>query len=178
MPAADLLNKSAPDFFLPLMGGGGRLALSAQRGRVVVLHFWSAECPWSRRADLVLVYRQAAWERKNVRIIGVACNPNEAENELRLEAEARHIKYPLVMDHAQDIALAYRVEQTPHFVVIDLRGAVRYVGAIDDATASQRLPRTFYLDQAVEAIIRDKTPNPAYTSPYGTHLPRRGMGGE
>jgi peroxiredoxin len=178
MPAADLLNKPAPDFFLPLIGGGGRLALSSQRGRVTVLHFWSAECPWSRRADLILVYRQAAWERKNVRILGVACNPNESENELKLEAQARHVTYPLVIDYSQDIALAYHVQYTPHFVVIDLRGVIRYIGAADDATASQRLPHHLYLDQAVEAIVRDNPPNPAYTSPYGSHLPRRGMGGE
>jgi alkyl hydroperoxide reductase subunit AhpC len=177
MPAADLLNKQAPDFFLPQVGGGGRMALSNMRGRVVVLNFWSAECPWSRRADLILVYRYAGWEKKNVRIIGVACNPNEPESELKYEAEARHVKYPIVMDYSQDIALAYQVQYTPHFVVIDSRSVIRYIGAIDDANSTQRLPRTFYIDQAVEATVLDKPANPAYTRPFGSNLPRRGMMG-
>ena len=42
-------------------------------------------CPWSRRADVLLVYRQLTWEAKGVRVVGVACNANESETEIRYE---------------------------------------------------------------------------------------------
>lgn len=169
---ADLVNRPAPDFALPLIGGG-RLGLYDLRGSVVVIHFWSAECPWSRRADLVLVYRQMAWERKNVRIVGVACNANEPESEIKYEAELRRVKYPIALDATQDTTNAYRVQITPHFVVVDPRGIIRYSGALDDTSATSRLPKTIYLDRAVNAVLKEQPPNPALTTPYGLPIVRR-----
>ena len=172
---ADLLNYPAPDFALPIAGGGSgkRLVLADLRNSFTVIHFWSAECPWSRRADLVLVYRQLAWDRLSVRVLGIACNPNEPETEIRNEAEIRHIKYPIVMDHAQDICNTYRVQTTPTFLVLDRRGVVRYVGGIDDVAGTHRLPKTIHLDKAVAAVVHDQTPNPASTPVHGTALARR-----
>ena len=51
------LNRLAPDFTLSVVDGS-RMSLSDWRGFIVVINFWSAECPWSRRADVLLVYRQ------------------------------------------------------------------------------------------------------------------------
>jgi len=163
----------APDFSLPIIGGGGRQLLSDLRGHIVVVHFWSAECPWSRRADLVIVYRQAKWEKLNVRVLGVVSNANEPESEIRYEAELRRIKYPLVHDYAQDVAATYRVQMTPHFLVLDQRGVVRYTGALDDASASNRLPKTIHLDKAVNAVLAGQPPNPAVTRAYGSPIVRR-----
>lgn len=173
---ADLINSPAPDFALPLVGGGGRLVLSDVRGHVSVLHFWSAECPWSRRADLILTYRQLAWEKLPVRIIGVACSPNEPESEIKNEMQLRDVKYPIVADYAQDISNTYRVQNTPTFVVLDRRSVVRYIGGIDDATAGHRVPKLIYLDRAIEAASQGQTANPAYTPAYGSALVRRALG--
>lgn len=171
----DLVNRPAPDFSLPRVGGG-RLGLYDLRGSIVVLHFWSAECPWSRRADLVLVYRQVAWERRNVRTVGLACNANEPESEIKYEADLRRVRYPIGLDSTQEVANAYRVQTTPHFVVLDAGGIVRYTGALDDATSTQRLPKTIYLDRAVNAVSKNQPPNPAVTTPYGSALVRRAPG--
>ncbi len=173
---AELLNNPAPDFALPLVGGGGRLVLSDLRGQLSIMHFWSAECPWSRRADLILVYRQMAWERLNIRIVGIACGANEPEAEIRHEAVLRHIKYPIVADYAQDITNTYRIQTTPTFVLLDRRGMVRYFGAIDDATAGHRVPKIIYLDKAIEAILHDQAPKPALTPTYGSPVVRRALG--
>lgn len=176
MPSvADLLNFQAPDFALPLVGGGGRLVLSDLRNKFTVIHFWSADCPWSRRADLVLVYRRLAWERLNVQVVGIACNPLETESGIKAEMETRHIAYPVVVDFSQDIANSYRVQVTPTFVVLDRRNVVRYTGAMDDTGATRRLPKTFYLDKAVQAVVHDESPNPAATPVLGTPLARRGQ---
>lgn len=173
---ADLISSPAPDFALPLVGGGGRLVLSDLRGQVSVIHFWSAECPWSRRADLILVYRQNAWEKLQIRVIGIACSPNETEAEIKHEAGLRHIKYPIVADYAQDISNTYRVQTTPSFVILDRRGVVRYFGAIDDATAGHRVPKLIYLDKAIKAAIDGQTASPAVTPAYGSPIVRRTLG--
>lgn len=168
-----LLNRIAPEFILPTVGGtSGRLALSDFRGQVVVIHFWSAECPWSRRADVLLVYRMLTWEAKGVRVVGVAANANEIESAIRHEVEARHIRYPMTFDYDHRIADLYRAETTPHFFVTDRQGTVRYVGALDDASPEQREAKHFYLDRAVAALLANRPVNPAETAPFGCKLVR------
>jgi peroxiredoxin len=174
--AADLINSPAPDFALPLVGGGGRLILSDLRGQVSLIHFWSAECPWSRRADLILTYRRQAWEKLNLKIVGIACSPSEPETEIKHEVVLRGIKYPIVADFAQDISTTYRVQATPTFVVLDRRGVVRYIGAIDDATAGHRVPKIVYLDKAIAAAVKSETANPSITPAYGSAMVRRTLG--
>ena len=160
-----------PDFNLPKLGGG-RLSLTELRGNIIVLNFWSAECPWSRRADVVLTYRHLTWERKGVRIVGIACNVNEPEQEIHAEVETRHIKYPILLDQDQKVANLYRVETTPQFYIADKQGILRYMGALDDASANRRRPRVIHVDQAVTALLNDSLPNPAVTSPYGCAIVR------
>jgi peroxiredoxin len=164
-----LLNRFAPDFFLPGVGGG-RFALSDWRGQIVVLNFWSAECPWSRRADAALVYRQLSWEPKGVRIVGIASNANETELQVRSEAQSRHLKYPVLFDTNRSVATLYQATTTPHFFVIDRQSYVRYSGALDDVTRKGQKPSTIYLDEAVLALLSNRPPNPLTTAPFGSPM--------
>ncbi len=168
---SDFLNRYAPEVSLPL-AGGGRVNVADWRGNVVVLTFWSAECPWSRRADLLLVYRAAAWETQGVRVLGVAANANETENSILLEKEARQVRYPIALDWGGKVAAAFCAEVTPHFFVFDRKGLVRYVGALDDATFKRPRPKKMYLDQAVTALLNNQTPDPAFTLPHGSPIVR------
>ena len=166
---SNLLNRFAPDFFLPAVGGG-RFSLTDWRGQIIVLNFWSAECPWSRRADVALVYRQLLWEPKGVRIVGIASNFNEQEGQIRAEAQARHIKYPILYDFDQSTAMLFQAKTTPHFFVMDRQGYIRYVGALDDVTRKGQKPSTIYVDEAVSALLANHPPNPLTTAPFGTPL--------
>lgn len=173
VPAGGVLGRFAPDFALPA-ASGSRVALSDLRGNIIVLTFWSAGCQWSRRADVLLVYRLLKWETQDVRVVGIASNFNEGENEVRLEAERRGVKYPILMDIDQTAAKNYRAMTTPHFFVIDRRGTVRYTGALDDATFSNPRPHRLYLDDAVTALIENRNPEPSFTPPFGSELVRSG----
>ncbi len=164
-----LLNRYAPDFMLPGVAGG-HYTLGDWRGQIVVLNFWSAECPWSRRADVALVYRQLAWDTKGVRIVGIASNANENDVQMRTEAQARHIKYPILVDADRNVANAYQAKITPHFFVIDRQGSVRYSGALDDVIRKGQRPSTVYLDEAVQALLANRPPNPLTTAPFGSPL--------
>jgi peroxiredoxin len=166
------LNRLAPDFSLPALIGS-RVSVSDLRGYVVILNFWSADCVWSRRADVMLVYRQLTWEAKGVRILGVASNANENESQIRYEMENRHLRYPIAMDYDHRTADLYKAETTPHFFVLDRQGLVRYVGALDDASEKSRDAKQFYLDRAVTSLLANSTPDPAYTPPFGCSIVRQ-----
>jgi peroxiredoxin len=165
------LNRLAPDFTLPIVDGG-RLSLSDLRGYIVILNFWSAECAWSRRADVLLVYRALTWESKGVRIVGIASNYNELESQIRYETQSRHLRYPVLMDFDHRVADLYRAEKTPHFFVLDRQGLARYIGALDDATQEERDARVLFLDKSVNALLNNRDPELPCTIPYGCELPR------
>lgn len=70
------INAPIPDFSLP--DTHGQLHhLDDYRGRIVIVNFWSAECPWSERADsqLALILKQAG---DRLVILPVASNRNES----------------------------------------------------------------------------------------------------
>lgn len=169
---SELINRFAPDFSLPSVNGG-RVSLSDFRGSFVVLTFWSAECPWSRRADVLLVYRALSWVPRGVQIVGIASNVTETENEIAHEMERRGVRYPVLLDLDQSAANAYRAQTTPHFFVLDKRGIIRYTGALDDATFKQPRPKVLYLDRAVTALLENRTPDPQVTLPYGCAIVRQ-----
>lgn len=167
---SDLVERFAPDFTLPT-ANGGRFSLSEWRGQPIVIVFWSATCAWSRRADVMLVYRQLKWGQRNVRIVAVASHPEESAKLIQLEAETRGLRFPIALDAGQMVARQYYVDMTPSFFVVDSVGMIRYAGAADDATPDQPRPAQLYLDNAVSALLDNRYVAVATTRAVGCPLP-------
>jgi hypothetical protein len=55
-----MIGDLAPDFTLSGLDET-TYRLSQQRGRIVVINFWSAECRWSERADEILAEAMKDW---------------------------------------------------------------------------------------------------------------------
>jgi peroxiredoxin len=173
MPA--LPNTPAPDFTLNDLEGTPH-TLSGQRGRLVVVNFWSAECPWSRRADEIIAGRLAAWSALGVIIWGIASNFTEPEYEIRAEMADRGTAYPVLLDPGHAVADLYEAVATPHFFLVDAEGLVRYAGALDDANYRARQAKVFYLEEAIVAVAAGRAPQPAQTPAYGCAIVRLAPG--
>ena len=162
-------NQAAPLFSLPALDGTP-YRLQDWRGKVVILDFWSAECPWSERCDQELLSYLPAWGEA-VRLVTIASNANEADDLLARAAALRGL--PLVLrDAQQKVADLYQAQTTPHLFVVDGQGVLRYQGALDDVTFRKRTPTQPYLRQAVEAVLAGNAPDPAHTPPYGCTIVR------
>jgi peroxiredoxin len=166
-----LVGGPAPDFALPDLDGSMR-RLADQRGAIVVLNFWSAECPHSERVDHRIMLLRADWEER-VQVWWVAANANEDGELLRQSARARRLG-PVLRDAGQSLADRYGAQTTPHLFVIDARGIVRYAGAADDVTFRQRVATRDYLAEAVRAVLRGQAPEPSSTPAFGCAIVRRG----
>jgi peroxiredoxin len=161
--------QSAPDFTLPGLDGSHH-SLKDYRGHVVVLNFWSAECPHAQRSDQELTSYLESWGEK-VALLCIASNANEPPDLLSQVAAERRL--PVVLhDPHQQVADLYGAVTTPHVFVIDQGGILRYQGAFDDVTFRQRTPSQHYLRQAVEAVLSGQKPNPQETSSYGCAIVR------
>jgi hypothetical protein len=161
------IGQPAPDFELPALDGSLH-RLAGLCGRIVILNFWSCECPWVERADLALLAARPAWGEK-VTWWSIAANANEPVAQLARISAARGL--PLVLrDARQQVAVLYGAQTTPHLFVVDASGLLCYQGALDDVTFRKRTSERFYLRQAVEALLVGGQPDPAQTSPYGCSI--------
>ena len=162
-------DQPAPDFTLSDLNGRVH-TLSDLRGQIVILNFWSAECPWAQRADEALL--PLIEDRGDeVVLLPIAANANEAPPLLNEVAAERGL--PLVLhDKYQHVADLYGAQATPHIFVLDKNGILRYQGAFNDVTFRQKTPTQQYLQDAVEAVLAGERPDQAQTPPYGCAIVR------
>ncbi len=118
--------RPAPDFTVPLYGGG-EFTLSDYRGQVVVINFWASWCaPCGEEApDL-----EAAWQAyrdQGVQFIGVDYVDAEAN---ALEYIERYgITYPNGPDLGTRISDAYHIRGVPETFIVDPQGRVAFYAA-------------------------------------------------
>jgi peroxiredoxin len=161
--------KQAPAIALPDLNGN-LYTLADDVGKIVILNFWSAECPWSERVDQAVQPLTANWGDQVV-YLPIASNANETPEHIQTTANQRNLPV-ILLDAAQDTANTYGAQTTPHCFVLDREGVLRYQGAFDNVTFRQRTPSMHYVRDAVEALLQGNLPKPEYTPPYGCTIVR------
>ena len=163
------INQPAPDFELPDLQGNLH-KLSDYLGKIIIVNFWSAECPHSERADRSTMACLVQWEGE-VELLSIASNRNESAPVVIEAAKARRL--PTVMlDSQHVVADLYEAVTTPHAFVLDREGILRYRGAVDDVTFRHRQATRFFLEEAVEALLDGRLPEIQETSAYGCAIVR------
>ena len=79
------IGKSAPDFELSDTQGK-TVKLSDYRGKIAVLHFWSAACPFVKRYEERLQKITSDYAGKGVAVLGIDSNDNETPAEVQKAA--------------------------------------------------------------------------------------------
>jgi hypothetical protein len=163
------MNQPVPDFSLPNQNGQLH-RLSDYRGKIVIVNFWSAECPWSERADKNLM---AISDRvpERVLLLPIASNVNESGEIINEAIHQRGIRFVL-RDTGGGLADLWQAQTTPHVFVIDQSGVLRYRGVVDDVTFRKRTPTRFYVEEAVQALMNSRLPAVQENPPYGCAIVR------
>ena len=163
------LNRLAPDF--ELRGLDGRLhRLSGYRGRIVIVNFWSCDCPHVLRTDAAMLAALARWGA-NVVLLTIASNANESLSALEEAARSRGLPTVLI-DAGHVLADLYAAQVTPEAFVVDRAGVLRYRGAVDDVSFRQRVPTRFYFEEAVEALLAERSLSIADVPAFGCSIVR------
>jgi len=163
------LNLPAPDFELcDLQGVPHRL--SDCRGKIIIINFWSAECPHSERTDHSIMACLVQWGA-DVEMLSIAANRSESIEMVEEAAKTRRL--PTVLIDAENIvADLYEAQMTPHVFVLDRDGILRYRGAVDDVTFRRRKAIRFFLEEAVEALLAGRLPELTEMPAYGCTIVR------
>jgi peroxiredoxin len=147
MPAAAALKigAAAPDFTLTAQDGKTR-KLSDAKGKWVVLEWFNKDCPFVRKhyGSKNMSKLQDAYTKKGVVWYAISSSAKGKEGALTDAAQAAAVKTDigmgkqadLLLDSDSAVARAYGAKTTPHMFIVDPKGNVAYMGAIDDkATA-------------------------------------------
>ena len=173
-PDPDLLTIGGPvpDFDLPVIDGEESIRLSDLRGQIVVIDFWSHECPWSQRYEPYFAEQVGTWAQQGIRLLVINSNANESDVEVRAALDERRLSFTVLRDAGNAVADAYGAITTPHVYVIDREGQLAYRGAVDDLNWRQTEPNVHYLDEALAALLAGKAPEQAVSQPRGCTIVR------
>ncbi len=169
MDAVAEVGKTAPEFRLRDLEGK-EYQVKGAHGEILVLNFWSAECPWAEKGDQALAAMDVDWGQEAL-VWRVASNVDESPEQIREEAEARGVE-PVLIDEDHRVADLYGAVTTPHLYVIDRQGVLRYKGAPNDAGFDDAEPEHNYLAAALQAAGEGRSPEPAETRGRGCTIVR------
>lgn len=113
---------SAPDFTLP-MYGGGEVTLSALRGKVVLLNFWATWCPPCMQ-ELSVVQKEIIDRFAGEEFVFLPVSRGDSEEEIAATREKRGFAFPMAMDRDQQVFGLYAKKGIPHNYLIDREGRI------------------------------------------------------
>ncbi|MGD9202458.1 MAG: TlpA disulfide reductase family protein [Chitinispirillia bacterium] len=116
--------KKAEEFLLYDLNGK-RFYLSAQKGNIVLLNFWSVQCAPCIKEMAELERLERFFKYGNGMVVGILCRPFE-ETLIRSIVENNKISYRNCIDVNDKIAQIYGVNKLPTTFIIDYDGYIRY----------------------------------------------------
>jgi cytochrome oxidase Cu insertion factor (SCO1/SenC/PrrC family)/thiol-disulfide isomerase/thioredoxin len=99
-----------------------RIALSAERGRIVYINFWASWCiPCRQEAPAIRAFARGL-DPRHALFVGV--NVSDKRTDAMAFIRRYGLKYPIIVDTSQTISRRYDVLGLPTTVAIDRRGRV------------------------------------------------------
>ncbi len=132
-------NRPAPDFTMPLFGGGA-VHLAALRGKTVVVNFWWSGCPPCVQEAPILERQWRVWQGHGVVFLGIdeIDGPNAATARRFLSQYG--VTYPNGWDPG-DVDIQYGTTGQPETYIVAPNGRIRtkYVAGFPDDQTLARL---------------------------------------
>ncbi len=165
------ISRKAPDFTLNSFDGNS-ISLSDYKGKIVVLEWFSLECPFVMRhygGKPTMINLANKYRDRNVVWFAVNSTSNTTPEANMEFAKKYKLPYPILDDRSGKVGRAYGAKTTPHMYVIDARGSIAYQGAIDNDERGRRRQGVInYVDKALAELTGDKEVTTTDTMPYGS----------
>jgi len=127
-PGGVPVGTAAPEFALPIYGGGGSgmIDLHALRGHPVLLNFWSESCP-PCRVEMPFLERTFTKYGAHGAFVLLGIDQADPKEDIAPFGKAYKITYPLLFDPGDKVNVVYGVTALPTTYFIDSTGIVRAV---------------------------------------------------
>lgn len=158
-------------FSLSTLKGATVQAADLKGGKATVVAFIGIKCPVSQMYQARMSRLHAEYAAKGVAFVFVDANANEPAAEIETYAKQARLAFPIYKDYNNRVADQFGVQTTPEMFLLDGDGAVRYHGAIDDASNEARV-KTHGLRDAIDAVLAGKDPKVKTLKAFGCVLHR------
>ena len=175
--AAAKVGAPAP-VFQAVDADGKTRSLSEFAGKTVILEWTNADCPYVRKHynSATMQTLQKDMTREGVVWLSVVSSPvgeqGHVEGPQAKELTVKRDAAPtaVLLDPNSKVARAYGAQTTPHMYIIDPKGTLAYMGAIDDKPSSSAASLNgakSYVRQAMTELKAGKPVSEAATKSYG-----------
>lgn len=162
------IGNTAPDFSLTDATGKTH-KLSDYRGRHVVLEWTNPQCPYVVRHYKADTFEKMAktYADKKVAWLAIDSSHFVSPEDAKKWQKDQGMSYATLLDKDGETGKAYGARTTPHMFVIDDKGVIQYMGAIDDDSYGLKKEPTNYVANALDSLIAGKPVAVSSTKPYG-----------
>lgn len=174
------IGADAPAFTLPDVVTEDEVSLADYEEKVVVLMFHSTTCPFyamneEKGYDRVFVPMVDSYKDKDVVFLGINANRTQSIEKIQKYIDKHDINYTILKDEGNKIADAYGALSTPHVMVIDQKGTLRYRGGVEKISggpAGCGQSDTQYLGPVIDALLEGEDPPYTETKASGCGIQR------
>lgn len=162
------IGKPAPDFMLKDVNGKD-VKLADSKGKITVLVWGNADCPAFKRVTTgkIIEKTYAGIKDKNVVWYTIDSTHSATADTTKKFATDNALPGAYLLDPTGATGKAYGAKTTPHAFVIDAKGNIAYMGALDDDAQGGKEKTRNYVVEAVEALAKGSAVATATTDPYG-----------
>jgi peroxiredoxin len=165
----------ASDFKLKNINGKFVSMADYKDAKGFIVIFTCNHCPFAMAYENRIMALDSKFTAKGYPVIAINPNdpavaPDDSYEKMQERAKEKGFKHPYLWDDTQEIAKMYGASRTPHVFVLtkkDKKLKVAYIGAIDDNYEDESAVKSRYTENAVNALLEGKNPNPDFTRSVG-----------
>jgi len=132
------------------------------KGFIVI--FTCNHCPYAKAYEDRIIALDKKYKKTGYPVIAInpnnpAVQPEDSFDLMQKRAKEKGFTFPYLFDEGQKIYPQYGATKTPHVYVLEKTKAgnvVKYIGAIDDNYSDEAAVKTKYVENAVDALLKNQ----------------------
>lgn len=166
----------AADFKLKNVDGKQVSLANFPNAKGFVVVFTCNNCPYAKAYQDRIIALDKEYKPKGFPVIAI--NPNDPEVEpadsyesMVIRAREKAYTFPYLFDTNHEVYKVYGATRTPHVYILEKNDKdeliVKYIGAVDDNYQDAAAVKQPYIENALDAILSKKEPQPNFTKAIG-----------
>jgi peroxiredoxin len=147
----------------------------------VIVVFDCNTCPFSKAYNERIIALNKKYKSQGFPLVAINANdptisPGDSFENMVSYAKEKGYDFPYLVDETQEVAKAFGATNTPHVFLLQKSGdgfKVAYVGAIDNNARDEKSVSKKYLEEAIDALIANKSVSTSKTKAIGCGIKYR-----
>ena len=151
------------------------------KGFIVI--FTCNHCPFAKAYEDRIIAIDKKYSKKGYPVIAINPNdpdlvPDDSFDAMKKRASEKEFTFPYLIDQTQEVYREYGATRTPHVFILEKGNnnlVVKYIGTIDDNYQDASAVTEKYVENAVDALLAGKNPDPDFTKAIGCSIKDKSM---